>query len=370
MALDFSLLKPIEAPSMMDSMGRAANLSQIAMQSGRMAGQMQSEQADAAAKAKARRVSAWGNALDGLASVKPEQRDSAYTQMRQQLITDGHAKPDELPEQRDDGLLGNMYSRWKQTPEYLEKRKTMAEIAKLQAEARTKNATSATLTPGQEMADKEFGKEAADYYYGGGKSGVEKNMGKLEGAIQTLNDNPDLTGGWSTRVPIIGSDAAQDSINPQMAAVRDDIRGAIQGTLKQVLGGQYTEKEGEAIFNRAFNPRLSAAENVKRAQAELQALQSMAAAKDKSMGQFLASGTLKGYRPGQTNLAGNDRMVPVTPPGGGGGLIPEVYANERETPKAPPKRPAVNVGAIVNIGGKHYRVGADGDTLEPIKGKQ
>lgn len=183
------------------------------------------------------------------------------------------------------------------------------------------------LTPGQKMADQSFSKDASDYYYGGGKAGVEKNIARLEGAIEQLQKKKGLTGGLTTRIPGLNSDAAQDTLNPEMASVRDDIRAAIQGTLKQTLGAQFTEKEAEAMFNRAFNPRLSAEENIKRVTAELNALKRMAAEKDQAMEQFLAKGTLRGYQPGRTNTGAEDSYARVPQPSqGGGGIIPEAQA--------------------------------------------
>jgi hypothetical protein len=217
-----------------------------------------------------------------------------------------------------------------------------AQDAKLWAEAgaaREKKKELA-LTPGQKKTDESFAKEYADYYHSGGKANVEKSFKQMQNAITALEGGPidpktgkrtgnaNLTGGISTVIPGTGSDWAQDYINPEMAAVRDDIRSAIQSSLKQILGGQYTEKEGIDVFNRAFNPRLSAKENIKRAQFELDRLESMAAAKDAAAKQFLANGTLKGHNPGGTNLGVGQRNMYANQGGnGGGGLLPAAHAN-------------------------------------------
>lgn len=168
------------------------------------------------------------------------------------------------------------------------------------------------LTAGQEAADREFGKDASNYYHGGGRAGLESNFQKLQGAIDTLGAKPNLTGGLSTRIPLLGSDMAQDTLNPEMASVRDDIRGAVQGSLREIMGPQFTEKEGTAIFNRAFNPRLSAEENVKRASSEMEKLRRMADSKDTAMSYFKSHGTLAGFDPGVTSLAKSK-----SPSGGG-----------------------------------------------------
>lgn len=170
------------------------------------------------------------------------------------------------------------------------------------------------LTAGQEAADREFGKDASNYYHGGGRAGLESNFQKLQGAIDTLGAKPNLTGGLSTRIPLLGSDMAQDTLNPEMSAVRDDIRGAVQGSLREIMGPQFTEKEGTAIFNRAFNPRLSGKENVKKASSEMEKLRRMADSKDAAMSYFKAHGTLAGFDPGTTSLAKSKAPA-------GGGLL-------------------------------------------------
>lgn len=150
------------------------------------------------------------------------------------------------------------------------------------------------LTKGQEAADTAFGKEYADYQAGGGKAGIEKNIGLLSGAVENLKSGKAKTGGWTTKIPGLSSDVVQEALNPEMIAARDSIRGAIQNTLRQTLGPQFTEKEGTDIFNRAFNPRLSPQENIRRAEAVIQELQTRIDAKDKSVRQFEQAGTLRG----------------------------------------------------------------------------
>lgn len=161
----------------------------------------------------------------------------------------------------------------------------------------------AGISPGQKAVDTSFGKEYSDYKAAGGESGVKKNLGQLQSAVEDLKNNPDLTGGITTKIPFLNSDAAQDVINPKMAKVRDQIKGAIQSTLRQTLGSQFTEREGEAIFNRAFNPRLSAEENIRRAQAEIDALTRQATQKNAASNYFEQHGTLQGFNADAVNSA-------------------------------------------------------------------
>lgn len=166
-----------------------------------------------------------------------------------------------------------------------------------QMELDAKQKSGELLTPGQKAADVSFGKDASDYVYQGGRATVDKNINKLQSAIDTLTKNKGLTGGFFTQAASLGGDKLLDVTSPQLAQVRDDIRGAIQGTLRQVMGPQFTEKEGTAMFERAFNPRLSAEENVRRATQELNALQAMVGAKEEAMNYYNKNGTLAGFVP-------------------------------------------------------------------------
>jgi len=148
------------------------------------------------------------------------------------------------------------------------------------------------LAPGQKASDTAFGKEYADYSAGGGAAGVAKNIGLLKGATNKLKENKGLSGGVSGYL----GESAQDLFNPKGAAVRDDIRSAIQSTLKQTLGGQFTEREAQAMFSRAYNPRLSDEENARRATAIMGELEQIAAQKDAAAKYFEQSGTLKGFQ--------------------------------------------------------------------------
>lgn len=168
----------------------------------------------------------------------------------------------------------------------------------------------------QEAVDTTFGKDYGDYAAGGGRASVDKNLGLLGEAIQDLSGPDEISGGATNSIPLLNSDAAQDVINPKQAAVRDKIRSAVQGTLKQVLGGQYTEREGQAIFNRAYNPRLSDDENIKRAKAELSSLSAMAGDKDNAARFYEQNGTLRGFKP-VTKGRGKGLMGSGAPAGGG-----------------------------------------------------
>lgn len=281
-----------------------AKLSELAYQRQRQEkADVQAEQDRKMAMAE-KRMTIVGPELEGLAGLSEKERAAAWPTFKQKYVQAGVLDPSDSPDEYDPNHFKSAWGQYKNSNAYLARQEQLAKIAKMRAEAAKDSAPNATksLSPGEKQVDETFGKELADYHYGGGKASVEKNIQRLEGAIGKLKENPDITGGFTTKLPWTGEDAQQDWINPEMAAVRDDIRGAIQGSLKQVLGAQFTEKEAQAMFNRAFNPRLSPEENVRRANAELEAIKRMAAQKDQSAQYFAKQGTLKGFKPSATRM--------------------------------------------------------------------
>ncbi len=163
------------------------------------------------------------------------------------------------------------------------------------------------LTKGQEAADTAFGKDYATYQAGGGKAGAEKSIQQLESAAKNLPDPNALQ-----RAAGILPKSVRDIIMPESAAKEDEVRGAVQSVLRQTLGPQFTEREGEQVMSRAYNPRLPKAENIKRVMAEAKRQRQQAEDKDRSARYFEQHGTLTG---GQMSTGG-----PATGVQGGTGL--------------------------------------------------
>jgi hypothetical protein len=343
-------IQQVEAPAIADAAQKGMNLRGLAMQQDAFA--KKAAQEDRAQKIADyhQKVQLVGGAMHSLAGMPEAERAVAYPKVRQQLLDVGMIDPNDSPSMYDSDWFRSEAARvlpaYTATKDYLENEKTKAETDKLRREARN---PSKDLTPGEKSADEAFGKEASEYYYGGGKSGVEKNFQRFQGALATLKENPDLTGGISTKIPGLSADAAQDVVNPKLASVRDDIRGAIQSTLKQVLGGQYTEKEGEAIFSRAFNPRLSTEENIRRATGEMEAIKRMADEKDRSMQRFMTAGTLRGYRPSGTNLGRVEQPVAAQP-------APAISAGVGMNEAVASESPAIKPGSVED---GHVYLGGD-----------
>lgn len=154
---------------------------------------------------------------------------------------------------------------------------------------RKKELEQPKLTPGQEAADKAFGKEYSDYVAGGGSEGLKKNIQSLEFAKEGLKQG-DKYDRWAGFLPRM----VREVISPAQVAREDAVKNAIQATLRQTLGAQFTEKEGQALLERAYNPRLPVEENVRRVEQAAQELKRTAAQKMKSAEQFERTGSLVG----------------------------------------------------------------------------
>lgn len=138
MAIDASIyqgLRPVQMPSMLDSQAKAANLSSIAMQQARGAKQMGREDEEYARTQHLQKASAFGNALDSISGLSSEQRAAAWPKVRQELVQGGIVKPDEYPEQYDEGLYRQNLMRFQQSKEGIDKQLKMAQIGKLNREA-------------------------------------------------------------------------------------------------------------------------------------------------------------------------------------------------------------------------------------------
>jgi hypothetical protein len=184
-------------------------------------------------------------------------------------------------------------------------RYTPASVAKYQASGNiadlvlTKEATGGDgigkLSPAQRAADTAFGKEYNDFVAGGGITTIQKNLADLDKAIDALEKSPqgDITG------KLIGlSDKAGtlSFTNPKAAEIKDIVGGVVQSNLRAVLGGQFAQKEGEALLARAYNPAQPQKDNLNRLKAIRQQIANTGQAKLQAVSEFEEKGTLKDFK--------------------------------------------------------------------------
>jgi hypothetical protein len=92
-------------------------------------------------------------------------------------------------------------------------------------------------------------------------SDVNGNIIKLKDALNALNDPSKILTG-----PVIGQmpDLIMAFLNPEAVDTREAVEAVVQRNLKAVLGGQFTEREGEKLIKRAYNPLMPREINAKR----------------------------------------------------------------------------------------------------------
>ena len=154
----------------------------------------------------------------------------------------------------------------------------------------TVNVGGDKMTPGWKKIDERF---ADDYikWTGGAAADTAGNIAKLEDVLGKLESGEKLTG------PIMGQmpDFIMAFIDPDAVGSREAVEGVVQRNLKAVLGAQFTEKEGEKLIKRAYNPTLGGAENARRLRVLTKQMNSALQSKNQMTQYFRENGTLMGY---------------------------------------------------------------------------
>lgn len=146
------------------------------------------------------------------------------------------------------------------------------------------------LTPGWKKIDEGF----ADTYLGwnsGGFADSRKQIEQLGEAVKILESGENVTG----KIGLL-PDQLRPFFNEQGTIARENVEEVVQRSLREILGAQFTEKEGERLIARAFNPLLPPKENAKRVRRLLNTVGSMADAKQDMVDYFDQNGTLRGYK--------------------------------------------------------------------------
>ncbi len=125
---------------------------------------------------------------------------------------------------------------------------------------------------------KDVAKVAANYNTQGGAAGVAKNVAKMRGVIDKLKSNDIKLGTLAKNIPYGSTEEVLSRIDPKAKAAMDDVRGAIN--LRAALADPNpTAMQVNSIMSRAFDPRLSNSENVKKLEEAIVELET--AAKDR-----------------------------------------------------------------------------------------
>jgi hypothetical protein len=160
--------------------------------------------------------------------------------------------------------------------------------------------------PGQVALDKKFGQEVADWYSNGGESDYQKQITQLKGVHTRLSDpQKETTGAITGRMP----DWANAWINPDAVNSREQVAEVVQRNLKNILGAQFTQKEGDNLISRAYNPALDEATNAKRVKALVTQMEKAHQVKEAAIQYFEENGSLQGFKFNLPTMADFERAI-------------------------------------------------------------
>lgn len=154
--------------------------------------------------------------------------------------------------------------------------------------------TSVKPSVAEQAVDREFSKVYVEQIKGG-SADAAKQINQLSDVIKELestkNDTIQATGAISM-VP----KSIRDLFGARSSALQERVEEVVQRSLKAILGSQFTQKEGETLVKRAYNPAQSLEENMYRLNNLLNQLKEAKAAKDSAAQYFEENGTIKGFK--------------------------------------------------------------------------
>jgi type II secretory pathway pseudopilin PulG len=147
------------------------------------------------------------------------------------------------------------------------------------------------LTPGQKRRDEKAAEDIYQWQSGGGQDMVAQ-IAQLKPVIEDLEAKKPITGVGVAIQP----DILLAMTNPEALQSRELVEEVVQRNLRAVLGAQFTEKEGDRLISRAFNPKLRPEENAKRVRRLFLQMSSAAEQKQAMADYFDEFGTLRGFK--------------------------------------------------------------------------
>jgi hypothetical protein len=142
----------------------------------------------------------------------------------------------------------------------------------------------------QEAVDKRVADDYAEWVTGGG-SDVIKQLDQLDRVKERLDSGEPLTG------PILGLVSPQFRVlfNEGSVDAQQLVEEVVQRNLRLILGAQFTEREGERLIARAYNPQASAETNSRRVSALIGQISLAAQQKDALFKHLEQYGTTQGF---------------------------------------------------------------------------
>lgn len=197
---------------------------------------------------------------------------------------------------------------------------------------------------GREAVDRAYAKDYVDFIQGGAAS-TAKGLADLREVMDALGTGGDLLTG---RVVGLIPKMARDVIPglEQSGNIQDLVEYTVQQSLRPILGAQFTEKEGERMIARVYNPRQSEEVNLARLRRLVEMTERAYQQKIGAAKYFEEHGTLSGFQ-GKTQWTFDDFWFPIRGSGGAGNHEIEEGSDEEGYPDYNPAdyEPAIDPNA-------------------------
>lgn len=179
-------------------------------------------------------------------------------------------------------------------------RTAKAQAQKAEAEAATAQAGvpvaqqkgALKLTPGQEKVDEKFSQSYVDWVSGGEYAGVVNQLNQLKEAVDLLKSGKTISGPIVGRLPPL---IQQLLYGDDPKAVAAKVNKVTVGSLKTILGSQFTDAEGKRIAEMSYDPNVAPETNLDKIGSAVDELIGRAMAMQASAKYFGEKGTLAGY---------------------------------------------------------------------------
>ena len=152
-----------------------------------------------------------------------------------------------------------------------------------------------SLTPLETEIDKKAADDLVQFTIGGGFSDVQKSLSQLNVAKESLKQTPEgkITG---KLVGIQDDTGVLKYTNPNALNTKEQVQEIAQRNLRLILGAAFTQKEGDQLIARVYNPALPQNVNAQRLELLENQLLSAAKTKQEAVEYYNANGTLKGFK--------------------------------------------------------------------------
>jgi len=164
------------------------------------------------------------------------------------------------------------------------------EVNESRSGGRAQGGMSVEGTPGQKAVDTAFGKEYVEWTQGGA-SDVTRNLAQIGAVRDRLAAGEPLTGKGVGMTP----GPIRAYINPEAQNALEQVEEVVQRNLRIILGAQFTEKEGERLIARAYNPRLDPQVNARRLTLLMTMMDQAIQQKTSAAKYYEQNGTLRGW---------------------------------------------------------------------------